>query len=251
MNMRRIAVCAGVAIVAAAGAVLLTRRDVTPVAGAASGGGEKGKVDFALTRRDAASPKVAQTNAAPIKVRKPSENGWAEALGPNRLAAAEAMLKRQKPERATTEAEEALVTAAHEIASAEDVAKARAFAAKHMQAEHPKVREAAVFALANCGTSCLAELTPFLADPDEGVRLEAQSAWQSELAQLTDRQLKVDAIVAVMCVLNDEQALEPIVQQLVGLDRQTLAEIVKVVAAEGTEAGKAQAIRLCESHGEE
>jgi len=198
----------------------------------------------------APSVPVVATNAAPVKVRKPVENGWAEALGSNRLAAAAALLKRQKPEREPTEAEQALVTSAHEIAAAEDVAKARAFAAKHFAAEHPKVREAVVFALANCGTSCLAELTPFMADPDEGVRIEAQSAWQNELSQLKDPQLKVDAIVAVMCVLNDEQVLEPIVQQLVGMDRLVLAEVVKVVAANGTEAGKNQVVRLAEAHGD-
>jgi len=181
---------------------------------------------------------------------QPRENGWAAALGTNRLAAAEAALKRQEPEREMTEAEEKLVEFAKDIAGAQDAAAARRFASEQLNAAHPKVREAAVYALANCGEPCLAELTPFMADADEGVRIEANAAWTGEWFAMPNDVPKAESAVAVMCVLNDEQALEPIAAELIKFKRETALEALGVVLEQGTKAGRKVAARAYDALGD-
>jgi len=192
------------------------------------------------------NPQPSTPNPQPSQ---PRENGWAAALGTNRLAAAEAALKRQEPEREMTEAEEKLVEFAKDIAGEQDAKAARRFASEQLNAVHPKVREAAVYALANCGEPCLAELTPFMADADEGVRIEANVAWQSEWFAMPDDALKAESAVAVMCVLNDEAALEPIAAELMKFKRETALEALAVAIEQGTPAGRKVASRITEALG--
>lgn len=197
------------------------------------------------------APSASGAASEPQGAKKPRENGWAAALGTNRLAAAEAALGRETPEREMTAAEEKLVEFAHDMAGAGDVAAARKFAAEQLKAEHPKVREAAVFALANCGEPCLAELTPFMADADEGVRIEATSAWRAEWFAMPNDALKADAAVAVMCVLDDESELEPIAAELMKFRRETALAALGAVLEQGTPSGRALASRLSAALGAE
>jgi len=196
-------------------------------------------------------PKSAETPASVAKpeVKKPAENGWAEKLGTNRLAAAEKAIANAPKAYELSAAEEALVIQAKEFAANHDVASARAFAAAQQSAAAPQVREAAVFALANCGEPCLAELTPYLADQDEGVRTEAMSAWRAEWFAMPNDADKAEAGAAIMCVVNDNAALEPIAAELMKFDRDTALEALSAVLENGTEAGRAQAARISQALG--
>jgi len=247
---KKLMVILALAAVAAVVAYLLSVRE-----GADSTDGSRtASAPDAAVREDV--PSTAPVQGAAVRedegnaAKKPRENGWAAALGTNRLAAAEAALKRQEPEREMTEEEEKLVEFAKDIAGAQDAAAARRFAGEQLNAAHPKVREAAVYALANCGEPCLAELTPFMADADEGVRIEAVSAWRSEWFAMPNGNPKAEAAVAVMCVLNDEQALDPIAAELLKFKRETALEALGVVLEQGTKAGRKVAARAYDALGD-
>lgn len=118
--------------------------------------------------------------------------------------------------------------------SLEKVLKVLPDAAASTNAE---IRSELVDALDSFGVPAMNHLLPFLADPDDDVRQSAIDSWTSTLGEVEDEKMKAKLITAVMQVLNDEDALESMTSELIGMDEK-LALQVLVDVIEGGKAPK-------------
>lgn len=93
-----------------------------------------------------------------------------------------------------------------------------------------ELRAQAVQALGWFGKSAMAELTPYLADPDEDIASDALFQWLDALSQIEADGERASTVAMAMKVLSDENALEQISMELNGIDEKlainTLAQII-------------------------
>jgi len=88
----------------------------------------------------------------------------------------------------------------------------------------------------------LPELTPFLVDPDEDVRDSAMNEWSMALAEIEDDPKKIGIVEMAMNVLTDEDALENISGEYIGVDEKLAVEsLLRIIEAGGSEQGIAKA----------
>ena len=80
-------------------------------------------------------------------------------------------------------------------------------------------------------------LLPFLADPDDDVRQSAIDSWTSSLGEVEDEKMKAGLITAVMQVMKDEDALESMTSELIGMDEKIALQVL-VDVIEGGKASK-------------
>ena len=124
----------------------------------------------------------------------------------------------------------------------EDLAAARALSSDALGSENASVRQAMVDALGWFGVKALPELTPFLADPDEDVRESAMNEWSVAVSEIEEDGAKAEVVEMAMYVLTDEDALESISGEYIGMDEKLAVEsILRIIEVEGSEAGVAKA----------
>ena len=89
-----------------------------------------------------------------------------------------------------------------------DIQAARQLGEKAAKATRPEVRLAAVRMIAWFGRKAIAELTPFLADADESVAMEAAAEWKRIFANECSDREKLDVAALVMNRLTSETMLD-------------------------------------------
>ncbi len=120
----------------------------------------------------------------------------------------------------------------------ENLSKAVACAKEALNCKNSEVRQAMVDALGWFGAKGLPELTPFLADPDEDVRDSAMNEWSMALSDIEDDSEKIGAVEMAMFALTNEDALDDISGEYIGIDEKLAVEsLLKVIEGGGTAQG--------------
>lgn len=96
-----------------------------------------------------------------------------------------------------------------------------------------EVRSEYVDALGWYGQKAMAELTPFLADPDEDVAGSALSNWTSALGEIEDEPTRCGLVADVMRALRDKDTLETLVTELNDCaDARVVAALLAVIGGD-------------------
>lgn len=141
-----------------------------------------------------------------------------------------------------TPQERALATRIEKALDEERLEDAVACAKEALASKNPEVRQAMVDTLGWFGEKALPELTPFLADPDEDVRDSAMNEWSMAVSQIENEAEKLGVVELAMNVLTDEDALEDISGEYIGVDEKLAVEsLVRLIEANGSAAGVAKA----------
>lgn len=139
-------------------------------------------------------------------------------------------------------AERKLKDAIEKALDDEDLASARAFASQALIADNTEIRQAMVNTLGWFGVKALPELTPFLADPDEDVRESAMNEWTTAVSEIKDEGEKLGVVELAMHVLTDDDALEEISEEYIGIDeKQAVESLLRVIESGGSKKGIAKA----------
>lgn len=141
-----------------------------------------------------------------------------------------------------TPAEKALAERIDKALDDEDFESAVACAVEALSCKNTEIRQAMVDTLGWFGARALPELTPFMVDDDEDVRQSAQSEWSMALSDIEDDGEKVDAVEMAMQALTDEDFLEEISGEYIGIDEKLAVEsLLRIIEGEGTDRGIAKA----------
>ena len=96
-----------------------------------------------------------------------------------------------------------------------------------------EIRQAMVDTLGWFGEKALPELMPFLADADEDVRDSAKNELSMAISAIEDDGKKSRVVELAMGVLNDEDTLEDISGEYIGVDEKLAVESLTRIIAEG------------------
>ena len=141
-----------------------------------------------------------------------------------------------------TPAEKALAERIEKALDEEKLEDALGCAKEALACGNAEVRQAMVETLGWFGEKALPELTPFLADPDEDVRETAMNEWSMAVSNIEDDAEKIGIVELAMNVLSDEDALEDISGEYIGVDEKLAVEsLVRIIAADGSKTGVAKA----------
>lgn len=117
-----------------------------------------------------------------------------------------------------------------------------AISAEVVACTNAEIRQSYVDALGFFGSKALAELTPFLADPDEDVRESAQNEWSMAVSDVENDGEKISIVEMAMAVVSDEDFLEEISGEYIGIDEKLAVEsLVHIISNGRSEAGVAKA----------
>ena len=141
-----------------------------------------------------------------------------------------------------TPAERALAERIEKALDEEKLEDALACAKQALVCGNAEIRQAMVDTLGWFGEKALPELTPFLADPDEDVRDSAMSEWSVAVSEIENEAEKIGVVELAMNVLTDEDALEDISGEYIGVDEKIAVEsLVRLIEANGSQPGVAKA----------
>ena len=105
-----------------------------------------------------------------------------------------------------------------------------------------EIREAMVSTLGWFGVSGMPSLTRFLNDPDADVRESAMDEWSTALSEIEDDKERIEVTEMAMGVLSDEDALEDISGEYIGVDEKLAVEsLARIIEAGRSECGVAKA----------
>lgn len=128
-------------------------------------------------------------------------------------------------------ADKRLLTAIEEGRDDDSLEKVLVVLPEASASTNAEVRSELVDALGWFGVPAMNHLLPFLVDSDDDVRQSAIDSWMSSLGEIEDEKMKAKLIAAVMQVLNDEDALESMTSELIGMDErialQTLVDVIE------------------------
>lgn len=117
-----------------------------------------------------------------------------------------------------------------------------AISAEVVACTNAEIRQSYVDALGFFGSKALAELTPFLADPDEDVRESAQNEWSMAVSDVENDGEKISIVEMAMAVVSDEDFLEEISGEYIGIDEKLAVESLAQIISNGrSKAGVAKA----------
>ena len=124
----------------------------------------------------------------------------------------------------------------------EDFELAKKCAPLALKCKVTEIRQSMVDTLAWFGEKAIPELTPFLADPDEDVADNAMNEWDSTVSAIEDDGEKIGMTELAMHILSNEDALESISGNYIGVDEKLAVEsLLRVIEAGGSEQGIAKA----------
>ena len=117
----------------------------------------------------------------------------------------------------------------------ENLAEALACAGAAYASKNVEIRSAMVETLGWFGHKAIAELTPFMADSDEDVAESARDEWTDALSDIDDETERISVAELAMKTMIDEEALEIIADEYIGVDEKLAVEsLVRII--EGGEA---------------
>ena len=134
------------------------------------------------------------------------------------------------------------MTAAAEAIETDNVESARSLARKALSSGNKELRAAVVDALGWFGASAMAELTPFMSDPDEEVAESAASNWMDALQEIDDDGMKAGVVEMALKALANRDQLEDVANELIGIDElaaiQVIANVIGEVGGAAAEVAK-------------
>jgi len=137
-----------------------------------------------------------------------------------------------------TPAEKALAERIEKALDDEDFELAVSCADEAQKCGVVEIRQSMVDTLGWFGEKALPELTPFLADADEDVRESAMNEWTMALSSIEDDGVKIKTVELAMGVLRDEDALEDISGEYIGVDEKLAVEsLVRIIDGGGSKEG--------------
>ena len=137
-----------------------------------------------------------------------------------------------------TPEEKALAERIEKALDDEDFELAASCAEEAQKCGDSEIRQSMVDTLGWFGEKALPELTPFLADADEDVRESAMNEWTMALSSIEDDGTKVKTVELAMGVLKDEDSLEEISTEYIGVDEKLAVEsLVRIIEGGGSKEG--------------
>ena len=130
--------------------------------------------------------------------------------------------------------ERSLVRRVRRALEADDEKAIIACAAEAAKSKNSEVRSGMVSALQWCGRSAMAELTMFMADPDDDVRSEALDAWTDALQEIESPTAKRDLLISSMSILTDTEALEGLATEITELPNSYRIDVLTTLIENGT-----------------
>lgn len=124
-----------------------------------------------------------------------------------------------------------------ESMDSENVEKVRELCKKITSSSKRELREHAVNALGWFDGKTMAELTPFLADPDEDIASDSLFQWQEALNQIGSEVQRAEIVGKVMTILQDENALDQLSMELNTIDEKLAVETLVGVISGNNPAG--------------
>lgn len=120
----------------------------------------------------------------------------------------------------------------------EDFELAKRCAPLAMKCKDAEIRQAMVDTLGWFGEKAIPELTPFLADPDEDIAENAMNEWDMAVSSIEDDGEKIGMVELAMHVVANEDFLESISGEYIGIDEKLAVEsLLKVIEAGGCAKG--------------
>ena len=146
-----------------------------------------------------------------------------------------------------TPEEKALAERIEKALDDEDLKAAIACADAAQKCRVVEIRQAMVDALGWFGEKALPELMPFLADADEDVRESAKDKWSMAVSSIEDEGVKIGIVELAMGILTDEDALEEISSEYIGVDEKLAVEsLSRIITSSGSKEGVAKAMESYE-----
>ena len=194
----------------------------------------------------AAGDKVVAKGHVPNKAqsRKPSKSGYASTRRQVVRTVAKPVLDLDDEDEddKRTPAEKNLAARIEKALDEESFEEAVACAKEALTCAKTDIRQAMVDTLGWFGAKALPELTPFLADSDEDVRESAQNEWSMALSDIENDGEKIGTVEMAMQVLTDEDVLEDISGEYIGVDEKLAVEsLLRIIEAGGNAQGIAKA----------
>lgn len=120
----------------------------------------------------------------------------------------------------------------------EDFELAKKCAPLALKCKDTEIRQSMVDTLGWFGEKAIPELTPFIADPDEDVAESAMNEWDSTVSSIEDDGEKIGMTEMAMQVISDEDALESISGNYIGVDEKLAVEsLLRVIEGGGSVKG--------------
>lgn len=228
-NSRKIAVGAVICVIVAAVAVTVVfinggrgdGEDVRPEEKRSNSG-----LRTAVDVQKGAASKASESKSAGSARAKPARNAKNRKPPVRRFKADSDGVFRDSEGKAYPQNEQKIMAAAATAVEKDDVEAAIALAGDALASGNKDLRAAVVDSLGWFGTSALAELTPFMSDPDEEVAEQAASYWMDALQEIEDDGMKASVIeMALNALLNKEQ-LEDVANELIGIDEKAAMQVI-------------------------
>ena len=120
----------------------------------------------------------------------------------------------------------------------EDFELAKKCAPLALKCKDTEIRQSMVDTLGWFGEKAIPELTPFIADPDEDVAENAMNEWDCAVSSIEDDGEKIGMTEMAMQVISDEDALESISGNYIGVDEKLAVEsLLRVIEGGGSAKG--------------
>ena len=141
-----------------------------------------------------------------------------------------------------TPAEKKLAADIENALDVEDFELAKKCAPLALNCKDTEIRQAMVDTLAWFGAKAIPELTPFIADPDADVAESAMNEWDSAVSSVEDDGEKIGMTELAMSVISNEDDLESISGNYIGVDEKLAVEsLLRVIEGGGSANGVAKA----------
>ena len=180
---------------------------------------------------------TSKSASRPSELKKPSNVQSRNRRGASKGAGRVKMLSIEDDDDDMSPADRRLLTAIEDGRNDDDLDKILAVLPDASASTNTEVRSELVDALGVLGVPAMNYLLPFMADADDDVRQSAIDSWTSSLGDVEDEKIKAELIAAVVQVLNDEDALESITSELIGMDEKIALQVL-VDVIEGGKAPK-------------
>ena len=229
-NIKIIGVAAVAAIVAATVIVIHVGR----------GDGDQAAEQQNKAARKSKKPYLVQKNAAVSAVKyhldesasKPARRRLGRAAGRFAAVASDGIF-RDSDGRPYPPSEQKIMAAAAAAIENDDLKAAIGLADKALVSGNKYLREAVVDALGWFGAPAMAELTPFMSDPDKDVAEAASSHWKDALQEIDDDGMKAGVTEMSAMALKDKDLLEDVASELIGIDELAAIQVIVNVIEDG------------------
>lgn len=244
--MKKIVIGIVVVLVAVTGVLLLTRGDGTEPS-------QGRRARRALLRQKGAASAVKTPRTQPGAPRAPrprasmsvatNKLGRVVRVMGGRLGGKDDGIFRDDDGKPYPAADQKIMRAAQEAIEKDDMQAALALANDALTSRNAELRGMVVDALGWFGKDALAELLPFMGDRDEDVAENARSQWMSGLQEIDDDGEKAGVVEVALRGLRNKDAVEDVMNELVGIDELAAVQVLVDVILEGKNAAAVAAAK--------